>query len=185
MENRHGITESRLCQSLIDAFYAEALLLADEARAWFDRARGDGAAMAADLMVATWSPEGGVEEDNDGGLLRWAGRNDPTLRIALSCESLRLTTRLMHIIAWLLMQRAIAAGELRADVAGHDNHRLGPSPDCDPAVLETLPRMAQRLVEASLRLYDRVAALEASLLDERQHMPPAVHGMMARIAAAL
>lgn len=185
MHHRRESSESSLCQSLVDNFYAEALLLADEARAWFDRARGDGESMAADIMVATWTPDGSIESDKDGGLLRWAGRNDPTLRIALSCESLRLTTRLMHIIAWLLMQRAIAAGELGPEIAALDTHRLGPSPFCDPAVLDSLPRMAQRLVEASIRLHERVAELEDSLLNPDTPRQSPVHGMLDRLARAI
>ena len=37
---------------------------------------------------------------------------DPLDRVGFSCESLKVTTRLMHVIAWLLTQRAVAAGEL-------------------------------------------------------------------------
>ena len=35
-----------------------------------------------------------------------------SLKIALSIEGLRTTTRVMHVLAWLLNQRAYLAGEL-------------------------------------------------------------------------
>ncbi|WP_342454590.1 DUF1465 family protein [Sphingomonas sp. H160509] len=69
---------------LIDALYSEAMLLADEARTYFDEA-------------------GRVERE----------ALDPLIRVSFSCESLKVTTRLMHVIAWLLTQRAVQAGELR------------------------------------------------------------------------
>lgn len=157
-----------LAPDLIDSIYTEALVLADEARGWFDRHR----------MGQT--PHG---HDNDS-LTDWAARHDPTLRIALSCESLRLTTRLMHVIAWLLHQRAIACGEIScapSDPAG----RLGPSPDCDLVNLDQLPTAVRSLVQASLALYDRVAALEAVQIDQSGDEQLPVHAMFERLRAAV
>lgn len=164
-------TEQRrigLAPDLIDSIYTEALLLADEARAWFDRHRAG---------------EGAGAQDEDP-LTDWAARHDPTLRIALSCESLRLTTRLMHVIAWLLHQRAIACGEISgsaADPAG----RLGPSPECDLANLDQLPVAVRHLVQASLALYERVAALEAVQVEQPAGGQVPVHAMIERLRAAV
>ena len=167
--------------SIIDSLYAEALVLADEARAWFDRARGD-----ADGRPGAAIDLGSCAGDVDGGLFHWAGRHDPTLRIALACESLRLTTRLMHVIAWLLMQRAVAAGEVAADVVRLDANRLGPSPPCDAVLRDALPAAAVALIDGSERLHARVALLEAGMLSAgAAHAPPAVHRMLDRLAAAL
>ena len=69
---------------IIEALYSEALLLADEVRAAFDLS----------------------------GRLDRASENEDLARIAMSCEALRTTTRMMHVIAWLLNQRAYFAGEL-------------------------------------------------------------------------
>ncbi|WP_174280580.1 DUF1465 family protein, partial [Sphingomonas bacterium] len=80
-----GLPDSHLHRRLIDALHMEALLLADEARDYFDEV-------------------GRAERD----------RLAPLARIGFSCESLKVTTRLMHVIAWLLTQRAVQAGELRA-----------------------------------------------------------------------
>lgn len=169
-------SDASINASLTDALYADALLLADESRAWFDLARGTGtggSGMAADASCEASDP-----------LFHWAGRHDPSLRIALSCESLRLTTRLMHVIAWLLMQRAISVGELPPSAALAEHNRLGPSPECDPAVRDRLPVGAQRLIDASIRLHQRVAQLDAAV----DAAPPAqhpVHNMMARLVSAL
>ena len=176
MELLIATSDASITPPLTDALYADALLLADESRAWFDLARGTGSigvAAAADASSESADP-----------LFHWAGRHDPSLRIALSCESLRLTTRLMHVIAWLLMQRAIAVGELPPSAAFAEHNRLGPSPDCDPAVRDRLPVGAQRLIDASIRLHQRVAQLEAAA----DAIPPAhhpVHSMMARLARSL
>lgn len=161
---------------LVDALYAESLLLADESRAWFDRARGAstiGVAAAADAGCDAADP-----------LFHWAGRHDPSLRISLSCESLRLTTRLMHVIAWLLMQKAIAAGELPPQAAFAPHNRLGPSPDCDAGVRSRLPEGAQRLIDASIRLHQRVAQMDAAA-DAPLPIDHPVHRMIERLASAL
>ncbi|QJQ31597.1 DUF1465 family protein [Sphingomonas lacunae] len=167
-----------LHESLVDSLYAEALVLADEARGWFDRTRHEASASAFDDLPA------GVERDPDS-LFHWAGRHDPSLRIALSCESLRLSTRLMHIIAWLLTQRAIHAGELPAGSAGSATNRLGESPDCDLALLAQLPTAAQDLIEASLRLHERVRQIEEAQLTPVAPVPTPVHIMLDQLANRL
>jgi regulator of CtrA degradation len=40
--------------------------------------------------------------------------DSPTENLCLRCEAFRLTTRLMQVVAWLLTQRAVHAGELTA-----------------------------------------------------------------------
>jgi regulator of CtrA degradation len=72
--------EARITPRLIDALYTEAMILADEARAYFD------------------------EEGRDDRQTL-----EPFARVGFACESLKVTTRIMHIVAWLLTQRARAA----------------------------------------------------------------------------
>jgi regulator of CtrA degradation len=114
---------------LVAPLHVEAMLLTDEARAYFDAA--------------------GKHERSC---------LDPVGRVAFSCESLKLTTRLMHVIAWLLTQRARDAGELdnRTSLAGG----LSPAPDTGEDVLAQLPDAARVLVEASIDLYRRVQRLD-------------------------
>lgn len=119
--------EPALQRRLVDSLYVEAMLLADESRAYFE--------------------ESGRQERE--ALV-------PILRVVFSCESLRVTTRLMHVIAWLLTQRAVAAGEMRADQALDPSRRLGGAPASDADALLDLPPRARTLVEASIDLHRRV-----------------------------
>lgn len=122
---------ARMTPKLIDSLYVEAMLLADEARAYFDRdGRGDRMAL------------------------------DPIVRVGFSCESLKVTTRLMHVIAWLLTQRAVESGELTAAQARRPARRLGEAVESDDGVVAQLPEPAARLVQGSLDLYARVKRLD-------------------------
>ncbi len=171
-----------LGSALIDSLYADALLLADEARDWFDRARGGGG-HAHGLHAHGQPTHGDVDQGAFDPLFAWAGRNDPSLRIALSCESLRLTTRLMHIISWLLLQRAVTSGEVDEAQARLPENRLGPAPEGDRLINMQLPDDAQVLIDRSVRLYERVAALEEGL--RAVATEPAVLQLQQRLAASL
>jgi regulator of CtrA degradation len=121
----------RFTPRLVDSLYTEAMLLADEARSYFDRnGRDERSAL------------------------------EPLLRVGFSVESLKVTTRLMHVIAWLLTQRALEAGEISACEARADARRLGDAPTSDPALVERLPDGALQLVRASQDLFARVARLD-------------------------
>jgi regulator of CtrA degradation len=48
-------------------------------------------------------------------------RNDA---LAYAAESMRLTTRLMQVASWLLVQRAVREGEMRPEAASEDRYRL-------------------------------------------------------------
>lgn len=125
--------DSRLHRRLVDSLHVEAMLLADAARSYFDEAgRGEREAL------------------------------DPLDRVNFSCESLKVTTRLMHVIAWLLTQRAIDAGELRALDALHPSRRLGEPTVSDAHAVAVLPSQARALIEASVELHRRVARLDAA-----------------------
>src|SRR5436190_15953925 len=73
----------RITSRLIDSLYTEAMLLADEARSHFDDAGRDERAML-----------------------------EPFARVGFACESLKVPTRIMHIVAWLLTQRAVESVEI-------------------------------------------------------------------------
>lgn len=124
---------TRITPKLIDSLYVEAMVLADESRSYFDRhGREDRMAL------------------------------DPLVRVGFSCESLKVTTRLMHVIAWLLTQRAVEAGELSNAQARSPSRRLGDAPESDEALLAKLPQAALSLVQSSRDLYARVRRLEES-----------------------
>ena len=86
--------------------------------------------------------------------------------IAYATESMRLTTRLMQLASWLLLQRAVSAGELTREAAEIEKERInlgeiGPGHDLDGA--ERLPAGLNALVARSLRLHERIVTLDAML----------------------
>jgi len=95
--------------------------------------------------------------------------------IAYATESMRLTTRLMQLASWLLLQRAIAAGELGSDEARKEKNRIslndiGRGNDIPGA--DQMPTGLKDLVDRSLRLLDRIRTLD--LMISRQQQPQQV-----------
>lgn len=83
-------------------------------------------------------------------------------QLVCDCETLRLTSRLTHIMAWLLIQRAVHEGEIPAADAQAAANRLGGHKVCladDPATVERLPTTLQSLLTRSYKLFVRVARL--------------------------
>jgi regulator of CtrA degradation len=140
---RTATTEIRLRGRLVDALYTEAMVLADEARACFERVNAEA-----------------------------RGAMTPINRIVLSCESLKVTTRLMHILSWLLAQRAAEMGQADNDGAVR---RIGVADDSDMAELEDLPGDALNVIEASRELYARVARFDPAETPEEPATSPALN----------
>ncbi|MGL4242718.1 MAG: DUF1465 family protein [Beijerinckiaceae bacterium] len=86
--------------------------------------------------------------------------------LAYASESMRLTTRLMQITSWLLLQRAVNEGELtRSEAeAEHRKVRLSPSEVAtSPEMLALLPARLNELIQQSLRLQARIVKLDQLL----------------------
>ena len=143
--------EARITPRLVDALYTEAMVLADEARAYFDDV-GKGERLSL----------------------------DPFARVGFACESLKVTTRIMHIVAWLLTQRAIETGELHMADGRRPERRLGHAATSDPAVIVQMPDHAQRLISASSDLYARLQRLDEGQLDDEPIQSPA-RALMGRL----
>jgi regulator of CtrA degradation len=86
----------------------------------------------------------------------------------------------MHIVAWLLTQRAVESGELHAVEGRRPERRLGHAKDSDPAVIAQLPPAAQRLVRSSTDLYARVERLDQGEVDAEPAPSPA-RALMGRL----
>ena len=91
--------------------------------------------------------------------------------LAYAAESMRLTTRLMQLASWLLLQRAVSAGELTREDAEAEKQRInlaeiGPGHGLDGA--ERLPAGLNALVERSLRLHERVVSLDAMVRNAQE-----------------
>ena len=145
----------RITSRLIDSLYTEAMLLADEARSYFDDA--------------------GREERQS---------LEPFARVGFACESLKVTTRIMHIVAWLLTQRAIESGEIPILEGRRPERRLGNAQNSDPAVVDQLPPAAQRLINSSADLYARVRRIDDGSAEAEVPQSPA-RALMGRLERGL
>ena len=145
----------RITSRLIDSLYTEAMLLADEARSYFDDAGRDDRASL-----------------------------EPFARVGFACESLKVTTRIMHIVAWLLTQRAIESGEIGSIEGRRPERRLGHAQDSDPAVVDQLPDSARRLINASADLYARIRRIDQGQLETEIPQSPA-RALMGRLERGL
>lgn len=143
-----------LHEQVVEDLYAEALLLADEARAAFDIRNESSRSETADAV-----------------------------RIALSIEGLRTTTRVMHVLAWLLNQRAFYSGELSESQLRRYGS-LGDERPSDPKSLALLEPATRALIRETERLHARVARIAA---EQRTTGPAAndpIGAMQGRIAQA-
>lgn len=91
------------------------------------------------------------------------GHLSAELSVAFSCESLKVTTRLMHSIAWLLNHKAVCAGELSDADAYDDVSDLGYAPASDAILVLRFPIEAQTLIAASEDLYCRLQRLNQKM----------------------
>ena len=145
----------RITSRLIDSLYTEAMLLADEARSYFDDAGRDERQTL-----------------------------EPFARVGFACESLKVTTRIMHIVAWLLTQRAIESGEIGTIEGRRPERRLGNAQESDPAVVNQLPPAAQRLINASADLYARIKRIDDGSMEVEAPQSPA-RALMGRLERGL
>jgi regulator of CtrA degradation len=110
--------------------------------------------------------------------------------IAYATESMRLTTRLMQLASWLLLQRAIGSGEMSHDEARREKHRISLSDigrGHELAGAEQLPAALNTLVDRSLNLHMRVQKLDVMLNVQGKSETPAespVSAQLNRLASA-
>jgi regulator of CtrA degradation len=84
--------------------------------------------------------------------------------LAYATESMRLTTRLMQLASWLLLQRAVNDGEMSADQALREKSKVklsGLSTATDGPGWDGLPEKLRGLIHRSLRLQERIRRLDA------------------------
>ncbi|KUO57689.1 MAG: AraC family transcriptional regulator [Sphingomonadales bacterium BRH_c3] len=145
---------SSLSRPIIESLYSEALLLADEVRAVFALRMGDQAAGASD-----------------------------ELRLVLSSEGLKATTRMMHVLAWLLNQRAFFSGELN-EMQLRRHGRLPEDRDSCPEDMELLEPATRALIQDTIHLHRRISRLDEAW-SEHFAARPMVHNMHERLGRAL
>ncbi len=149
-------TPASITPSIIETLYEDALLLADEARASFDL------------------------DDSYGS----GGEEASVARVAMSCEALRTTTRMMHAIAWLLNQKAFFAGEI-SEFQLRQHGRLPPAqPQPAQEELDLLPPYISDLVDRSIQFYARVERLDRAWRQRFELQPAAVRRLRERLGYA-
>jgi len=100
----------------------------------------------------------------------------PHVRLQISYESMRVTSRLTQVMAWLLAQKAVHAGEITREEAAGDEWCLSGGEICtDPSGPDNthLPSGLRSLLERSHNLYMRVSRLDEMV---RQDVSRAVAG---------
>jgi regulator of CtrA degradation len=93
---------------------------------------------------------------------------DSSLYLGLSLETMRLTSRLTQVMAWMLAQRAVMAGEISPEEGNSERFRLSGQNVClqhDAETLDTMPDTLRDLLQRSYDLYARVARLEQQIGD--------------------
>jgi regulator of CtrA degradation len=86
--------------------------------------------------------------------------------VLYAAESMRLTTRLMQMASWLLLQRAVNNGEMSRDQVLSEKSKVrldGFNVDRSAPGWLDLPESFRDLVERSLRLQNRVALLDREI----------------------
>jgi len=103
--------------------------------------------------------------------LEGPGRRDskaitPTAGVLYASESMRLTTRLLELASWLVIRRALKAGEIGIEEARTKRRRLRLAAIGRPHHVpdyEKLPPRLRELIEASFALHDRIVMLDKAL----------------------
>ena len=98
---------------------------------------------------------------------------DRSASILYASESMRLTTRLMQIASWLLLQRAVSEGEMSQTQAVEEKSKVSLDtlmPANDDPSFEELPRGLLDLIEQSLGLQRRVRRWDM-VLAQQQGLP--------------
>jgi regulator of CtrA degradation len=142
---------------IIEGLYCEALVLSDEVRASFDLS----------------------------GRLDDTGRSEDAARVALSCEALRTTTRMMHAIAWLLNHRAFFAGELSEFQLRRHGRLVVDFPAADPDRLVLLEPEIRSLIAATERFYNRLVRIDRGWRERETAVPDALSRLRERLGSAV
>ncbi|HEY8573221.1 DUF1465 family protein [Phenylobacterium sp.] len=124
--------------------------------------------------------EGMALVEETAAYLDGAGRQESKLlsrnaALAYASESMRLTTRLMQVASWMLVQRAVREGDMDPEAACEDRYRLAAEEVCRGAPAEApeeeLPPGLLALLARSEKLYERVRHLDRRMYVEGVDTP--------------
>lgn len=156
-ETAESGADSRVERSaLLETTYAEVLDLVSRTSDFVDAVRAGTA----------------PQPDNDAGA-------------AYTIESMRHTTRLMQVMAWLLTQRAVDAGEMTVEEAADPKYRIGAADICLATPMpgaDALPKTFREMTVRSREIYRRIKRM-AELMDQPVPEHP-VHTLLDRLDSA-
>ena len=115
-----------------------------------------------------------------------AGRQESKLlsrnaALAYAAESMRLTTRLMQVASWLLVQRAVKEGDMAPEAACEDRYRLAAQESVGRGEgAADLPGGLTSLLDRAERLYERVRHLDARMYVAGPEEPEAANAVLSQ-----
>ena len=109
------------------------------------------------------------------------GQDEDLVRIALSCEGLRTTTRIMHALAWLLNQRSYFMGELSEFQLRRHGKLSRDLKVPDPDNMALLSPAIRNLVAETERFYQRLIRLDGEWRQTPPHPPSALEALRNRV----
>lgn len=120
--------------------------------------------------------EGMALVERAAGYLDGEGRTDSRklgapISTAYATESMRLTTRLLDLASWLLVQRALKNGEISAEEAERRRRKVKLRPSGPPAHIkhfDQLPEPLQDLIEESFAMLDRIMRIDQAMRNGEQ-----------------
>jgi regulator of CtrA degradation len=107
--------------------------------------------------------------------------------LAYAGESMRLTTRLMQVASWLLVQRAVRDGEIQLAEASSEKYRLiSREPQASPSFAgsDELPETLKHLIIRGAAIYERVRRLDETMYEGGEELANPVSDQLALLQAA-
>lgn len=147
-------TPASINPRIIEGLYCEALVLSDDVRA----------ALALSGRLG-------------------AAANEDEATVALSCEALRTTTRMMHSVAWLLNHRAYFAGDL-TEFQLRRHGKLAEFPEAEPQRLALIDGETRALIQATERFHARLKRLDNGWREHEANAPSAIAALRERLGQA-
>ncbi|KZL20807.1 hypothetical protein PsAD2_01296 [Pseudovibrio axinellae] len=116
----------------------------------------------------------------------------PAASLAYATESMRLTTRLMQLASWLLLQRAVNGGEILQSEAQNEKNKIRidkSSKEIGSPAWQDLPEKLRFLISESFRLQKRIKHVDSMLKQEllretAANTPNPVADQLSQITAA-
>ena len=141
---------------------------------------------SSDLFDRTFK-EGMALVEETAAYLDGDGRRDSRLlpredALLYAGESMRLTTRLMQIASWLLVQRAVREGDMPAQDACDEKYRISALNADGTEKPQALPGGLLNLLDRSNRLYERISHMDKRMFVDGESEETPVNQVMNQMA---